>query len=108
MELMKNGLNKPAIDRIAKAFSLVLTNFPEEDFKNKCLEDLEQLELKERIHHIIQILHQFLPHDFSKAAPLLIALKKHWDYGEEDDPLSSFAAWPVTDYVSTYGLDYPV
>jgi 3-methyladenine DNA glycosylase AlkC len=106
MELMKNGLAKPAIIRLSCALKAVIIDFPEEKFIKFCLTDLDKLELKQRVSHFIEVIHQFMPEDFSQAAPLLIKLKKHWDYGDKEDVLRSFAAWPVVDYVAEYGLDH--
>lgn len=104
MELMKNGLAKPAVMRIAKALNKVVQGFSEDDFIEQCLVDLEQRELKQRVQHFIGVMHQFMPDDFTLAAPLLIKLKPHWDHGDENDALRSFAAWPLVDYVAEYGL----
>jgi 3-methyladenine DNA glycosylase AlkC len=107
MELMKNGLGQPAVTRISQALSKVLTNFPIQDFEESCLKGLNKLELKERVNHIINILHQYLPIDFKQTSIILISLSNIWDFGDVDDPLKSFAAWPIIDYFSVYGLEYP-
>lgn len=107
MELMKNGLAQPAIARISQALSQVLPHFPMQNFEESCLEDLNKLELKERVSHIINILHQYLPADFKKASTILISISDVWNFGKVDDPLKSFAAWPLIDYFSVYGLEHP-
>lgn len=107
MELMKNGLSQPAISRISNALSHVLIDFNSKSFENACLNGLDTLELKERVNHIIKVLHQHLPNDFKEAANVLIRIKEVWDFGDADDPLKSFAAWPIIDYFSEYGLDHP-
>ncbi|MCJ8321519.1 MAG: DNA alkylation repair protein [Colwellia sp.] len=108
MELMKNGLAEPAIKRIAFALSKVLPNFSSEDFIALSLVNIEQLELKERVQHLITVIHTFMPSNFPQAAQLLIDIKPYWDFGEKDDALSSFAAWPIIDYIAEFGLDHPV
>ena len=105
--LMKDGLNTKAISRISGAFKRLYPVFPEENFKKGCLNGLDKLELKQRIQHIIAVLHQCLPADFNQTADLLLKLKTVWDYGDANDPLRGFAAWAVTDYVAEYGLEYP-
>ena len=107
MELMKNGLAEPAINRIAAALNTVLPSFDQKAFTKDCLNGLGELELKERVDHIITVLHQYLPSEFSQAAEYLMMIPAIWDHGEQDDPLSSFAAWPITDYVATYGIEEP-
>jgi len=117
MELMKNGLSKSAVKRISKALSQVLNNdnvkykkykvFNIDAFENACLHQLESLELKERVNHIINVLHQFLPNDFILKAEILTSITQVWDFGEVNDPLKNFAAWPIIDYFSVYGLTQP-
>ena len=105
--LMKDGLNAKAISRIGGAFKNIYSVFPEQRFNKDCLEGLDKLELKQRIQHIITVLHQCLPTDFNQTAELLLKLKTVWDYGDANDPLRGFAAWAVTDYVAEYGLEHP-
>jgi 3-methyladenine DNA glycosylase AlkC len=105
--LMKEGLNAKAISRIGGAFKRLSPLFPIQKFENDCLNGLENLELKQRTHHIIAILHQCLPNDFEQTADLLLGIKAFWDYGDANDPLRGFAAWAVTDYVAEHGLQHP-
>ena len=120
MELMKNGLAEPAIRRIASALSQALaTNhrtvavvtkanktFSEQSFIKQALYSLDTLELKERVSHIIEIIHLFMPNDFVDAVPLLKLLLRYWDYGDKEDPLRGFAAWPIIDYIAVYGINH--
>jgi len=105
---MKNGLAEPAIKRIAFALSKAITDFPIDKFMTLSLKNIEQRELKERVLHLITVIHIFMPKDFPQSAELLITLKSHWDFGDKDDALSSFAAWPIIDYIAEYGLKHPV
>lgn len=107
MELMKNGLGSTAIDRIAKAFIAVCPEFKIETFQKKATINLESLELKERVEHIIESLSQSLPGAFLDHVEYFNKIKPVWDHGDPQDPLASFAAWPVTDYIAKHGLDYP-
>lgn len=107
MELMKNGLNDVAINRIASAFSQASLEFDRDSFINTANTGLQTLELKERVDHLITVLHQHLPTDFEQALPYFIAVIDHWDHGDADDPLRSFAAWPVIDYLAQFGLAHP-
>jgi len=104
---MKSGLAQPAIKRISKALSKTLPNFDNETFESSCLAKLETLELKERVTHIINVLHQHLPSDFIQTANLLTKIPAIWDFGDPDDALKSFAAWPLIDYFSEHGLEHP-
>ncbi len=105
--LMKEGLNAKAISRISGAFKSLYEQFPVQRFEKDCLLGLDDLELKQRIQHIIAVLHRCLPTDFEQTAELLLAIKKVWDYGDANDPLRGFAAWAVIDYVGEHGLEHP-
>jgi len=108
MELMKNGLGPKAIDRIAGAFSQVHPEFNQVHFSTQALKDIEALELKERVEHIIKALAASLPNDYHNQLQYFKQLKTVWDYGDPQDPLASFAAWPITDYIAKYGLEHPL
>ncbi|KGJ94908.1 DNA alkylation repair protein [Colwellia psychrerythraea] len=105
--LMKDGLNISSAERISGAISQVYPDFAAEQFLQQIEVGLTSLELKQRVNHFIEVLAKHLPADFSACHHIFTQLKPHWDYGEPDDPLRSFAAWPVTDFVAKYGLDHP-
>jgi len=105
--LMKDGLGREAISRMAKVLKSLDPAIKAKRFQIQALAGIDQLELKERVRFLIGLLHDFLPADFGKAARLLSGLKKHWPDDNSADPLRSFAAWPFIDYVAEYGLDHP-
>ncbi len=105
--LMKDGLGVRAVERIAKILSSIMNGFPAEKFVNDALNGLGQMELKQRVLHLIEILHRYLPVDFTETAEILFRVRENWDEEDEDDPLSGFAAWPLIDYVGVYGLEHP-
>lgn len=105
--LMKEGLNKQAIQRIAKGISAVYPSFESKHFEKISLKGLASLELKERVQHLIAQLQDCLPTDFIETSALLKALPEHWDRGDENDALRGFAAWPIIDYVAEAGLAHP-
>jgi 3-methyladenine DNA glycosylase AlkC len=105
--LMKEGLNSVSAERIAGAISQVYPEFAVEQFLQQVDSGLAVLELKERVNHFIEVLAKHLPQDFSDCHKILTQLKPHWDHGNPEDPLRSFAAWPITDFVAIYGLDSP-
>ncbi len=114
MEAMKDSLNLNAVSRIATALSALADSqrvegfkFQPKSFVKHAIAPLESLELKQRVQHIIDTLHQFLPTDFRRAAKLLEALPEVWDRGHADDPLRGFAAWPLIDYIGEHGLEHP-
>lgn len=105
--LMKDGLNKPAIERIASAFAQLEPSFRREAFVKSCMKGLSKLELKQRVKHIIAQLKNALPDDFERIAYVLCELPSVWDGGDPDDPMRGFAAWPVTDLVTDVGIETP-
>ncbi len=107
---MKNGLGLPAIKRISQALAQTRTlqnTFDCKAFIKAAKKPLESLELKERVQHVIETLHQFLPVEFDQAVKCLLELPSVWDAGNPDDPLRGFAAWPIIDYIGEYGVDSP-
>ena len=105
--LLKDGLNAFAISHIATSLLKVNPHFPAKPFKQKALKNLNNLELKERVYHIIDALHHTLPDDFKKTAQQLTQLKKHWHTEKTDNNTYEFAAWAITDYVGVHGIEHP-
>ena len=77
-KLMKDGFDGSAIRRISKALRKTLPdfgeNFPdfsEKRFQEQALNGIEKLELKQRVSHLVRVLHLYLPGDFEKAAKTL-------------------------------------
>ena len=104
---MKNQLNEAAVQHIARCFGEIDSNFKPIQFCAQASEGLDKLELKQRVMHIIVALHEYLPADFSQTADLLKQLPKVWQQQDPNKLISSFAAWPVIDYASVYGLAHP-
>ncbi|MEH6605464.1 MAG: hypothetical protein V7711_07785 [Pseudomonadales bacterium] len=107
MEPMKNGLAKPAVQRMASALEQLLPDFERKKFTSRALKGLDKLELKERVSHLIEVLHGVFPPDFIETAVLLKQLPAAWNYGNPDDAFRGFAAWPFIDYVGVHGLSQP-
>lgn len=105
--LMKDGLNAEAIMRISKSLEKVSPDFNAKGFQEDALIAIENLELKQRVEALIEVLHQFLPEDYPEAAKILLCLKPYWDWGDPNDSLRGFAAWPLIDYSAVYGLQHP-
>ena len=106
-KLMKDGLNKAAIRRISRAFSSVLPRFDQKAFERRAQRGLDQLELKERVGHVIQALDNTIDMPFSDLVTPMCEIPNHWDYGDPDDNTRKFAAWPVIDFVAHKGLSQP-
>jgi len=105
--LMKDGLGPQAIVRMAAVLQALDAEIATDHFRAKALDGIEQLELKQRVNHLISVLHDFLPADFERAARLLSGLRSHWPAANPDEPLAGFAAWPFIDYIAEFGIDHP-
>jgi 3-methyladenine DNA glycosylase AlkC len=104
---VKNQLGKAAVQHIARCLRELMPAFEPEPFCAAALEGLEQYELKQRVMHIIHALHACLPNDFEQTAKVLHGLPDVWSVQGSDTELSAFAAWPLIDYASVYGLAQP-
>ena len=104
---MKSGLDVDAVARISYVLTAIDSDFPCQGFTKDALAGLEDLELKQRVDHLIIVLAQYLPKDFTETVNILLQIKQHWNWGDEKDSLSGFAAWPLIDYVAVYGLNQP-
>lgn len=104
---MKEKLGKNAVLHIAQLLSLSTTGFARELFIKDALSGLDDLELKQRVNHLINVLAIYLPDEFEQAAEVLKKLKKNWYDEELEENSFSFAAWPLIDYVAEYGLQQP-
>ena len=104
---MKDGLGAAAVERIAESLAIPVADFPKQQFADAAMNGIQSLELKNRVRHLMAVLHDFLPNDFEQTADILVAMKSDWNRGDPDDNLAGFAAWPIIDYIGEYGLDHP-
>ncbi|MGB0991660.1 MAG: DNA alkylation repair protein [Akkermansiaceae bacterium] len=105
--LMKDGLGEAAVERIISGLQAAGAEFSTAGFRKDALSSLHRLELKDRVSHLILVMHRHLPESFPQAAAILGRIRDHWDEGAEGDAHRSFAAWPVIDYVAEHGLNHP-
>ena len=104
---MKDGLDVAAIRRIKKVFVAVYPEFRGIAFTKVAVAGIQGLELKQRVNLIIGLLAEYLPDNYEEACHLFEQIPAHWDAGVDGDPLRSFAAWPIIDYVGRYGENNP-
>ena len=105
--LMKDGLGEAAVTRISAVLRASGAQFPEAAFHRDAMSVLENLELKERVRHLISVMARHLPGSFPETAKILGKIRNHWVTQEDDERLMFFAAWPLIDYVAEYGLNHP-
>lgn len=105
--LMKDGLGRAAIARIGSSLAQVIPQFDAQAFQADAEQGLDQLELKARVHHLIDVLHRHYNLPFKKLSKHLQDLPEVWDRGSAADNKAGFAAWPVIDYVAVHGLAHP-
>lgn len=103
---LKEHLGPAAIKQLAEVLFSVYPAFNQQGFETQALQQLHRRELKERVHHIISILAQYLPQDFTETAALLNSVSENWPEASEAN-WSHFVAWPLIDYVGVYGLEKP-
>jgi 3-methyladenine DNA glycosylase AlkC len=82
-----------------------LPNFDRKDFAKAIFtKDWQQKELKDRMKHSSAILHEFMPPDFTKAAPVLKNITKAILHDKSIE--RSFAYMFLPDYIERYGINH--
>jgi 3-methyladenine DNA glycosylase AlkC len=104
--LLKDQLGPAAVVQLAERLKAAWPDFDQQAFIKQACQDLETLELKARVQHIVAVLSAFLPAGFCETARILERVTHDWPLAP-DRNWSNYAAWPLIDYVSVYGLDYP-
>lgn len=104
MEPFKNLFNKVVAEKIAHAIKRHYPDFNKSSFLKNIEAELAPLELKGRVVFLAEKLHHHLPENPQTTIPFLVgAVKK-----DESDKvgLEGFALWPLTHFISVYGLDH--
>ena len=103
--LLKDELFNPIkVEKIAKEIQAVYVDFDTQNFSQEVLSAFSTLELKERIYHIRDMLHKYLPKDYQEAVSLLLeALPPELDSTKTDDDFGDFIYAPYSEYVVAYG-----
>lgn len=104
--LLKDRLADDSIAHIASVFVAINPHFSANEFIAQAQQGLAELELKQRVNHLIEALAACLPRDFSQTALLLQQVPKHWQANNTQGDYR-FTAWPIIDYVAVYGLQHP-
>jgi len=106
-KLVKNNINEQSIYIIAKVLKTIDPAFDDVSFCNRSKQKLSTLELKERVTHIINHLHDHLSDDFYQTAVIFKQIPNVWPDDSEKDRAFAFTAWPLIDYVGVYGANFP-
>jgi len=101
MEPLKEMFNKKSVKEISKEFSKHYNNFDSKKFEKEIVKSLEKLELKDRVRLITNVLYKNLPSDYKKSIKIILKT-----IASNNDGISGFKTWPLTEYVSMYGLDH--
>jgi 3-methyladenine DNA glycosylase AlkC len=104
--LLKHQLGKGEVNHLADVLAQADSQFDSVHFKRYVFAKLEQLELKQRVHHIIDGLKQYLPSDFEQSAKVLFTFSEQWRQQTASN-WGSFTVWPIVDYVAEVGLNDP-
>lgn len=102
--LLKNVYSTSFYKTLGDTFSELLPGFKSTAFMKKIYsEDFESKELKQRMRHTSEILHEFFPDDYKETVALLKqAINLIREKGVSDDGLA-YMCFP--DYVEVYGLN---
>ena len=103
--LLKDALfNAEKVGKIAEEIQKVYAPFEKQSFSQEVLEKFPQLELKERMYHIRDLLKKYLPEDYIEATTILLeALPPELDLSKEDDDFGDFIYAPYSEFVVAYG-----
>lgn len=104
MEPFKNIYNDTFFNGFTAVLSKTLTGFDKKRFLNKVYDDAwETRELKQRMKHIAQVLHEFMPAQYDQAIAkirdIIAALRKNGTTGGLEYMI-------FTEYVDNFGLDH--
>jgi 3-methyladenine DNA glycosylase AlkC len=104
-DLFKNLYNEKFYLTLSTHLAKCLDDFDEHKFMALMLyENFEQLELKERMSHTKEVIHQFMPQAFSSAAKVLIKLiESLTDSGIKEGSVEYMF---IPEYVETYGINH--
>ena len=104
---LKDALfNAQKIEMISKQLKGVYSSFDRDAFTQETVKKFPQLELKERIYYIRDMLFKYLPKNYVKAVTLLLkALPQELDNTQEDDDFGEFIYASYSDFINVYGCN---
>lgn len=112
-EPLKNYFSHEVVGQIGAIFKRADAAFDDAQYMTLATDNLEGLELKERVLQVMDALDATLPSDFDAFADRVLAsLHESEDASGQGisfdgSGVCGFAAWPVTDLITRRGLDVP-
>ncbi|MFN8344925.1 MAG: DNA alkylation repair protein [Spirosomataceae bacterium] len=104
MSALKHIYSPAFYNRLSDVLAVTLPSFDKQDFMAQILtEEFDGMELKERMRHTTQVLHRFLPGDFSEAVALIEKIITQFRQENVGEDSLGFIFFP--DYIEVYGLD---
>ncbi len=96
--------NPKKVHQISSEIKNVYAPFEQEAFEKEVTTKFDELELKERIVHIRNVLAKYLPKDYVEAVKILLkALPAELDPKKTDDDFGEFIYAPYSDFVASFG-----
>ncbi len=101
--LLKDLYSKEFYNHLANALTAVIPDFDKRKFIRMIfVKDFDGKELKERMRHTTEVLRQFLPADYARAAPVIEKLVKRL---QKEEKISILPCLFLPDYIEQYGLE---
>ena len=98
--------NSDKVHKIAVEIKAVYPAFDQKAFELNILKQFPELELKERIYHIRDMLAEYLPLDYRDAVDILMqSLPPELDTHKQDNDFGDFIYAPYSEFVSAFGCN---
>lgn len=101
MEPFKNMINEKVMTKMSQLLSEHKAKFNHDHFLKNSKKELSTLELKERVAFVALRLHEAFEGNYQTSVASLLKIQKN----NHANGLSGFEVWPLTYFVSEYGLD---
>ncbi len=98
--------NQEKVEYLASLIKPNCRKFKSQSFCRKVLDRFPELELKERIHHMAEMLKETLPEGYRLAVNIIIeSLPAELDPEKTDDDFGDFIFAPLSHFVALYGCN---
>ncbi|GAA1750286.1 DNA alkylation repair protein [Nonomuraea bangladeshensis] len=96
---LKDMINLRSVSTLADGLAAAWPPFPRDRFVARALGGLAGLELKDRVRHVADALHEALPLPYPQAAAVVRESAAH-------ARLDLWSGWPATEHTAVHGLDH--